>query len=65
MVGGGKGLESEKDVLEEKELLGVNITGFFLPEELLGLIKLSVCLSLLLKVIITVPSVFCLSLSLS
>ena len=31
---GGKGLESEKGVLEEKELLGVNIIGVFLPEEL-------------------------------
>ena len=37
---GGKGLESEKDVLEEKELLGVNIIGVLLPEELLGLIRL-------------------------
>ena len=52
-------MESEKDVLEEKELLGVNIIGVFLLEELLGLIRLSVCLSLLLKAIITVPSVFC------
>ena len=56
--GGGKGLESEKGVLEEKELLGVNIIGVFLPEELLGLIRLLVCLSLLLKEIITVPSIF-------
>ena len=32
---GGKGLESEKDVLKEKELLGVNIIGVILPEELL------------------------------
>ena len=55
---GGKGLESEKGVLEEKELLGVNIIGVFLPEELLGLIRLLVCLSLLLKGIITVPSIF-------
>ena len=39
---GGKGLESKKSVLEEKELLGVNIIGVFLPEELLGLIRLSV-----------------------
>ena len=54
---GGKGLESEKDVLEEKELLGVNIIGIFLSEELLGLIRLLVCLSLLLKAIIIVPSV--------
>ena len=46
---GGKGLESEKGVLEEKELLGVNIIGVFLPVELLGLMRLSVCLSLLLK----------------
>ena len=53
---GGKGLESEKDVLEEKELLGVNIIGVLLPEELLGLIRLLVCLSLLLKAIITIPS---------
>ena len=55
---GGNGLESEKGVLEEKELLGVNIIGVFLPEELLGLIRLLVCLSLLLKEIITVPSIF-------
>ena len=55
---GGKGLESQKGVLEEKELLGVNIIGVFLPEELLGLIRLLVCLSLLLKEIITVPSIF-------
>ena len=55
---GGKGLESQKDVLEENELVGVNIIWVFLPEELLGLIRLSVCLSLLLKEIITVPSVF-------
>ena len=55
---GGKGLESEKGVLKEKELLGVNIIGVFLPEELLGLIRLLVCLSLLLKEIITVPSIF-------
>ena len=33
---GGKGLESKKGVLEEKELLGVNIIGVFLPVELLG-----------------------------
>ena len=52
-------MESEKDFLEEKELLGVNIIGVFLPEELLGLIRLSICLSLLLKEIITVPPVFC------
>ena len=31
---GGKGLESEKGVLEEKELLGVNIIEVFLAEEL-------------------------------
>ena len=43
----------------EKELLGVNIIGVFLPKELLGLIRLSVCLSLLLEAIITVPSVCC------
>ena len=55
---GGKGLELEKDILEEKELLGLNIIGFFLLEELRGLIRLLVCLSLLLKEIITVPSVF-------
>ena len=55
---GGKGLESEKDVLEEKELLGVNILGVLLPEELLGLIRLSICMSLLLKEIIIVPYVF-------
>ena len=55
---GGKGLESEKGVLEEKELLGVNNIGFFLPEELLGLIRLLVCLSLLWKEIITIPFVF-------
>ena len=53
---GGKGLESEKDALDEKELLGVNIIGVLLPEELLGLIRLLVCLSLLLKAIITIPS---------
>ena len=40
------------------ELLGVSIIGVFLLEELLGLIRLSVCLSLLLKEIIIVPSVF-------
>ena len=56
---GGKGLESEKDALDEKELQGVNIIGVLLPDELLGLIRLSVCLSLLLKAIITVPSVCC------
>ena len=56
---GGKNLEFEKGVLEEKELLGVNIIGVLLPEELLGLIRLLVCLSLLLKVMITVPSVCC------
>ena len=55
---GGKGLESEKGVLKEKELLRVNIIRVFLPEELLGLIRLSVCLSLLLKEIITVSIVF-------
>ena len=55
---GGKGLESEKGVLEENELLGVNIIGVFLPEELLGLTRLSIFLSILLKEIITVPSVF-------
>ena len=55
---GGNDLESEKGVLEEKELLGVNIIGVFLPEEVLGLIRLLVCLSLLLKEIITVLSVF-------
>ena len=55
---GGKGLESEKGVLEEKELLGVNIIRVFLPEQLLGLIRLLVCLSLLLKEEITVPSIF-------
>ena len=55
---GDKGLESEKGVLEENELLGVNIIGVFLPVELLGLMRLLVCLSLLLKEIITVPSVF-------
>ena len=33
--------------------------GVFLLEEILGLIRLSVCLSLLLKEIIIVPSVFC------
>ena len=49
----------EKGVLEEKEFLGVNIIKVFLPKELLGLIRLLVCLSLLLKAIITVPSVFC------
>ena len=54
---GGKGLKSEKGVLEEKELLGVNIIGVFLPEELLDIIRLSVFLSLL-KEIITVPSIF-------
>ena len=42
---GGKGLESEKDALDEKELQGANIIGVLLPEELLGLIRLSVCLS--------------------
>jgi len=56
---GGKDLEFEKGVLEEKELLGVNIIGVLLTEELLGLIKLLVCLSLLLKAMITVPSVCC------
>ena len=55
---GGKGLESKKGVLEEKKLLGVNIIGVFLPVELLGLMRLSVCLSLVLKEIITIPSVF-------
>ena len=55
---GGNDLESEKGVLEEKELLGVNIIGVFLPEEVLGLIRLLVCLSLLLKEIMTVPSIF-------
>ena len=55
---GGKGLELDKGVLEEKKLLGLKIIGVFLPEELLSLIRLSVCLSLLLKEIITVPSVF-------
>ena len=56
---GGKGLESEKGVLEEKELPGVNIIRVLLLEELLGLIRLLVCLSLLLKAIITVPFVCC------
>ena len=40
------------------ELLGVKIIGVFLPKELLGLIRLLVCLSLLLKEIIIVPFVF-------
>ena len=55
---GGKGLELEIGVLEEIELLGVNIIKVFLPKELLGLIRLLVCLSLLLKEIINVPSIF-------
>ena len=51
-------LRFASSVLVEKELLGVNIIGVFLLVELLGLMRLSVCLSLLLKEIITIPSIF-------